>query len=671
MKTSLRWLRTYLPDAPNAQACGDALTMGGLPVEVFETYEGDDVFDVEVTSNRSDCLSHVGVARELSALLNLPVAHPPIDVPPLTTSTSAATAPALPITVEDPAACPLYTARIIRGVKIAPSPAWLQRDLLAVGLRPINNIVDITNFVLLEMGQPLHAFDLARLAGPAIHVRRARQGEELVSIDGHTRKLEPWMLVIADASAPAALAGIMGGKHSEVSDQTTDILLESAIFDPLTVRRTSRHLALRSDSSYRFERGIDPTLPARASARAARLILELAGGKLDTALVSVPPADPLPQKKLSLPLARITRLLGYHISPDDALSALTRLGFQPRLEADTLRVLVPPHRLDINIEVDLVEEIARVTGYDRIPQRDTIEVRAAPADPDARSMNLIADVLTGSGYFEAITFSFVTDALADDFIPPTATGLPRADHGTRKADARLRPSLLPGLLEALARNESAGNGAVKLYEVGSAFHLAAGAKLVESRKLALTGGDTHTLRGVLEATLARLDARRPFRVEPAKCPGFDVAAHVVWGDERVGHLGLIAKSIVKKLDLRHTPVAAELDLAPLYAGTRHVPQLSPLPKYPAIERDVSLVVTEDLPYNTLADLVASLNLPHLESAHHLTTYRGKPLDKGVKSVSIRLHFRSPDRSLKAEEVDQAMTTFIEAAKSRTGATLRT
>jgi phenylalanyl-tRNA synthetase beta chain len=293
-------------------------------------------------------------------------------------------------------------------------------------------------------------------------------------------------------------------------------------------------------------------------------------------------------------------------------------------------------------------------------------------------MNLIADALTGSGYFEAITFSFVTDNLSADFLPPSpiATGLPRADPATRKADANLRPSLLPGLLEALARNEAAGNGPVQLYETGSAFHLGANSELIETRKLALVGGgggggDTHALRGTLESLLTRLDARRPLHVQPTKSPGFDVAATLVWGDTPIGIFGLISKSLVKKLDLRHTPAAAELDLAPLLTGTRHVPQLNPLPKFPAVERDVSLVVSEELPYNALSNLISSLNLAHLESTNHITTYRGKPLEKGTKSVSIRLQFRAADRSLKAEEVDHAVNAFIDASRSTLNATIRT
>lgn len=672
MKTSLQWLRIYLPDAPDALTCGDKLTLAGLPTETFEKYADpvsgkmDDVFDVEVTSNRSDCLSHVGIARELGALLNLAVVEPPNDPP----TGLIKKGELVPVTVEDSHGCPLYTARVIRGVKIGPSPAWLQRDLEAIGLRPINNVVDVTNFILMEMGQPLHAFDLAKLTGPGIVVRRAKEGEELVSIDGHTRKLDSTMLVIADTQKPVALAGVMGGKDSEVSEQTTDILLESAIFDPLTIRRTSRKLGLRSDSSYRFERGLDPTLARRASLRAARLILELAGGTLVEGESAVGRPTP-PAKKLTLRFERLKQVLGYDISREAAVDALTRLRLSPVVEGDRVKVTVPPDRLDLNIEVDLVEEVARVTGYEHIPQKDAIEIRLTEPDLTARSMSLITETAVGSGYFEAITFSFVTDHLAMDFLPQGATGLPRAEHGTRKADAQLRPSLVPGLLEALRRNESAGNGAVRLYETGSTFILDKDGKLTETRKIALVGGkDITATRGVVEALLSRLDARRAVKVEPAKVNGYDAGGIIYWGELAVGVLGVVSKKAVDKVDLRHTPCAAEIELAPLIQNTRHVPQLVPLPRFPAVERDVSLVVSETTSYDSIAALIGPLNLANLESVQHVTTYRGKPLEKGQKSVTLRLNFRAADKSLKAEDADVAVNTFIEKAKSAVGAVLR-
>src|SRR5437762_1251495 len=305
MKISLEWLRDSLPHPPDAQTAADALTHGGLPVETIDRYGEDTVIDVEVTSNRGDCLSHVGVGRELSALLNREFRQAQPGAPEAGTAASSVTS----VQIEATDLCPHYTARVIRNVRIRPSPAWMARRLESVGVRPINNVVDVTNYVMFEMGQPLHAFDFDRLEGRRIVVRRARKGEKLVSIDGRERELTTDMLVIADAARPVALAGAMGGRDSEVSDGTTNILLESARFDPLSVRRTARALAMKSDSSYRFERGIDPTLAERASLRAAQLILQTAGGELLGGMVAAGASGYQP-KRLTVRLARLRELLG-------------------------------------------------------------------------------------------------------------------------------------------------------------------------------------------------------------------------------------------------------------------------------------------------------------------------------------------------------------------------
>src|SRR5215207_2935034 len=356
MKISLEWLRDYLPDAPEARRAADALTHGGLPVEAVERMGNDMVIDVEVTSNRGDCLSHVGVARELGALLNRQVKL----VEPLPAEAGRPANAEAKVRIEARDLCPHYTARVIRGVKIGPSPEWMVRRLEAIGLRPINNVVDVTNYVMFELGQPLHAFDYDRLEGRRIVVRRARQGEKLVAINAAEAKLTPDMLVIADAARPVALAGVMGGLDSEVSARTTSVLLESARFDPLSVRKTARALDMRSDSSYRFERGIDPTLARRASLRAAQLILELAGGEL---LVGVAEAgaEGYQPKKLTLRLARIPRVLGIEVGAETVRDVLGRLQLSPvRKGADGIEVTIPSHRLDLNLEIDLIEEVARV-----------------------------------------------------------------------------------------------------------------------------------------------------------------------------------------------------------------------------------------------------------------------------------------------------------------------
>jgi phenylalanyl-tRNA synthetase beta chain len=663
MKISLEWLGDFLSQPPNAQAAADALTNAGFPVESIETHGPDTVIDVEVTSNRGDCLCHIGVARELSAALVQPLREIAVEAGESGDPASAS----VRVRIDAPELCPHYTARLIRGVKIGPSPVWMTRRLEAIGVRPINNVVDVTNYVMMEMGQPLHAFDFANIAAGQIVVRNANRGESIVSIDGKKRELVPSVLVIADAQRPIALAGVMGGLDSEVCDSTVDVLLESARFDPLSVRRTARLLALKSESSYRFERGIDPALPARASLRAAQLILQTAAGQLAKGMVQAG-SDRVPKKTLTLRLAQLRRILGVDLPADEVVAVFARLSLSPVRQKDRIDVTVPSHRLDINEEVDLVEEAARGLGYERIAMREEISIRLTPPDRDWITNESICGLLVGGGYFEAITFSFISDLLRNDFgVAPL-----RADSAVRKADGALRPSLIPGLLQAVRFNEANGNAAARLFEIGSVFPPGPDARVHERRTVAWVGGDLRQVRGMAEAMLARLDADRPVKVVPDSRPGFSRSAggRVVWGDQTIGYLGEIDRAVGEKLSLRDLPAAAELELAPLLAGSRHIPQLHPLARFPAVRRDVSLIVPENLRFEKIESLIHGLNLEFLESIDFVTAYRGKPLETGFKSVTIALVFRSASATLTSEQVEASVQKATAAAKTRLGATLR-
>jgi phenylalanyl-tRNA synthetase beta chain len=669
MKISLEWLSDFLPDLGNgdavAKAAGDALTSGGLPVEVIDAVGSDRVIDVEVTSNRSDCLSHRGVARELSALMDQRL----VDRAPVLSECGAPAASKVSVRIDVTTLCPHYTARVVRGVKIAPSPAWLVRRLEAIGQRSVNNVVDITNYVMFELGQPLHAFDFDRISGGQIIVRQAAAGETLVSLDGHERKLQPHMLVIADARVPVALAGVMGGRDSEVSEGTVNILLESARFDPLCVRKTSRQLALKSESSYRYERGIDPLLAERASRRAVELILQLAGGEAMAGVVEAG-ADGHSTRRVQLRRSRLTSVLGTELSDHEISAALARLGFSPESTADGWSTTVPSHRLDVSLEIDLIEEVARLVGYDRIGVRDEIAIHLTPPSPSVRIIDGIRQTLVAGGYSEAVTFSFVSDALADDFKPADARSLPRAEPAVRKADAQLRPSLLPALLEAVVRNESAGVRDARLFEIGSVFWNDEKQHLIERRHLGLAGGDLRDVRGCVETVLDRLDPSATLRLIPAPRAGLASSGRLEWNGTAIGWIGLVAKATAHKLALREVPAVAELELSPLIAGARLVPQLKPLPRFPAVQRDVSLIFPEQTRYAALEQVVAELKLPHLEALQYVTTYRGKPLEKGSKSVTIALVFRSATGTLVSEEIDLAIKRLIDAATQRLGASVR-
>jgi phenylalanyl-tRNA synthetase beta chain len=424
---------------------------------------------------------------------------------------------------------------------------------------------------------------------------------------------------------------------------------------------------MKSDSSYRFERGIDPTLPVRAGLRAAQLILQTAGGQLAPGMAQAG-SDRLDEKHISLRLSQIRRILGIDLPANEVVAAFTRLGLSPVLQSDRIEVTVPSHRLDINLEIDLVEEAARLLGYDRIPQREEISIRLMPPERNFVTQETICQTLVSGGYFEAITFSFVNDSLRSDF----GAAPFRADAAVRKADAALRPSLIPGLLQAVRFNETSGNSEARLFEIGSVFGSSQTADLNERRCVAWVGGDLRQVRGMAESLLSKLDADRAMTVIPDSHPGFAKGAtgRIVWGQETIGFLGQIDKSVADKLSLRDIPAAAELDLAVLLSGAREVPQLRTPPRFPPVRRDISLIVPENLRFEKIDALIRGLSLEFLESIDFVTTYRGKPLEAGSKSVTIALVFRSPTSTLTSEQVEGSVQKGIEAAKREIGAVLR-
>ena len=675
MNTSSHWLADFLDRVPPAQQAGDTLTMGGYPVENFSQHtfaDGtvDDVLDVEVTSNRPDLLNHVGVARELAALSGLSFNNPHESL-----DAGQPDLGGVRIEIEDESLCPFFTIRLIKNVKVGPSPQWMQDRLTAIGLRPISNVVDITNYVLHELGQPLHAYDadtVARTDGDShFIIRNAAAGETLKTLDGQERKLDSNMLLIADPSGPIGMAGVMGGFDTEVTEKTTNILLESARFDPLSIRNTSRKLKLMSDASYRFERGLDPTLQHRASLRAAQLIAELAGGTIVEGYAFAGTEGHTAQK-LRVRFSELRRLLGIDLPRDEVVAAYDKLGLSPAADDEGITCTVPSHRLDLSIEADLVEEAIRVIGYDRIPQQDAITITVQPRQPERVALDTLRDLLVAGGYCESITFSFVSDAMKEKFVP-AGCKLRRVDANVRKADGHLRPGLLPGLCESLRTNETVGNGSVHLFETGSAFFRDESGQAVEHSRLAFVGGESYpAARGMLETLLAKLDPEKSVTIEPADHVGFGRGAcgRITWGGDTIGHLGLLDQAIADALDLRHVPAICELSLEPLIAGHVAIPTNKPLSRFPAVSRDVSLVVSEDVKYADLAGLVESLDLAHLEQVAHATTYRGKPLSKGQKSVTLTLTFRSGEGTLTREDADTQMAKVLGAAKQKYAADVR-
>lgn len=646
---------------------------------LHELLETDTLFEVEVTPNRPDLLSHLGVARELAALAELPLKGRASHAETLT---PARPATAEEIRLEDAEGCPFYTARIIRGVKVGPSPDWLKRKLESIGLRPINNIVDITNYVLMETGQPLHAFDLAKLNG-GIVVRPAAEGETFLALDGKTYELNAGDLVIADQTRPAALAGVMGGEESGVTESTTDILLESAYFQPSRVRRTSRRLGLTSDSSYRFERGVDPRQTAGVSEFAVKLILEIAGGVADERLLTAG-APPALTGSVSLNVPRMQRLLGAPVSGEAAAGILTRLGLvlTSPADAETLTFDVPGYRQDLQRPVDLIEEVARVHGIANI-RAETSGIFAPSSAPDALydfKMNLRRS-LAARGLYEAQTIKLISEGQLADALgatPQLLKPLPlknplSADHTT------MRPSVLPGLLAVAERNVRAGFAALRLFETGTVFSLAPDGKVLERETLGLllSGpvgepawnapeprvADAFDLRGLIEALLPGLSMK--LKPVTLKHGCLLLAAQVLVNGKPVGLFGQLHPARVRALESRHPVYVAELDVAQLHkVATREV-KFEELPKFPAVTRDVSMEAPKDLPNAKLEEFFAAQKEPLLKSAvvfDVFTDPTGQKIAADRKSVAYTLTYRDNARTLESSEVDAAHARVLEALK---------
>jgi len=688
MKIALDWIAEYLsppPTAADAQVFADALMNAGLPVESIVDAAGvkgpTKVLDVEVTSNRTDCFCHVGLARELAALTCGIFKLPAVTVQETATPAASATS----VEIQDLAGCPYYSARIIRNVKVGPSPEWLQKRLESVGLRPVNNVVDVTNFVLMELGQPLHAFDFDALAEKRIVVRRAAAGEKLLAIDGREYPLEPSMLVIADAHKPAAIAGVMGGKESEVTEKTTTILLESARFEPLTIRTTSRALGLKSDSSYRFERGIDPAMAEMASRRAAQLILQVAGGELLQGAVSAGSAAGK-SLQISMRCKRYEQIVGIPIASDRAIAILTALGFSPWLDEglqsstddDVLHTRVPSHRLDVEREIDLIEEIARVNGYQHVPTLDRVTHAVTPESNREKAMKAIRAVMVEAGFSEAVTVSFIAEAEGAAFAQAAGGTTIHPQHGGWKADM-LRPSLLPSLLAARRTNQYAGLSDAHLFETASTFLQLGDPKAQpprERRMLSAVAGDVGSLTALVRLLADRLGPKAQAWVEPKDFAYFvreaagEVKLTTGGGTAAIGAAGLITPDLQKRYDLRHAVAGMELDLEALIAAFEPVRRAAAVPRFPGVTRDLSIVVDESVRWADVHAALAGAKFANAEAINFVTTFRNAQIGAGKKSLTLTILFRDPARTLTSEEVDSQVQAAIKLLNEKFEAALR-
>lgn len=660
------------PETPVGQ---DICLLLGLPEAVLE---------LDLTPNRGDCLSVFGVAREVAAILGAELKSPPV----LSAAGDAAAA-YINVEIVNPELCGRYAARVFSEVRIGPSPLWMQVRLRLAGMRPINNVVDLTNYVMLELGQPLHAFDYETLRGRKIIVRPAVPGEELVSLDGVKRELTPEDLVIADAERAVAIAGVMGGLDTEVTAATKTVLLEAANFNPRSIRRTSRRLGLRSEASLRFEKGVDIEGPVRAADRMALLMEKIGAGRAVPGVVDNYPAPPEPRTVVVRP-EKIAAVLGVAVPQEEALAGLGRLGFGVRADGSRWVVSVPSFRPDVAIEEDIVEEVARLYGYDRIPP--TLPCGATTPGvrpPEEAFVQRLRHLLCGLGLREVISYSFIHPASFDRLRLAPDDPLRRViqlKNPISEEQSVLRTTLLPGLLEVLARNLARRVDDVAIFEVGRVFYPRGAAALPEERLklgLAVTGKeprgwefpprefDFFFLKGVTAALFKGLgvvdQVFEPLKDHPSLHPGR--AAQVMSNGELLGFMGEIHPEVAGAYDLPRRVVVAEFDVGALQAAKRPV-VFAELPRFPGVVRDIAVIVPEHLPAARLAATIKAAAGELLRSVQVFDVYKGPKLPPGTKSLAFSLLFRADDRTLTDEEVTGLVGLVVERLQEEFGAVLR-
>jgi len=669
MKISLDWLSDYVEIESSPEQIGDILSDLGFPCEGIERLDGDTVIDIEVTSNRGDCLGYIGVARELAAATGKELKMPLVQLD----ESEKNAAEFVGVEIAEPDLCCRYTARIIEAVKVGPSPEWMRKRLEAVGMRSVNNVVDATNYAMLETGQPPHAFDYAKIEQGKIIVRKALPGEILVSIDATKCKLDTDMLIIADPTGPVAIAGVMGGLDTEVGNATTAILLEDAYFDPVSVRTTSRRLALPSEASFRFERIVDIENIDWASKRTAQLITQVAGGQAVKGLVDAYPKK-TPKKQVTLRLGRLNKLLGIAVPPDEVTHILSRLSFQPQRQDDSVTCSVPSWRSDVYREADLIEEVARVHGYDKVPTGRKIQIEVMPVDPRQKILTSVGTYLNGCGFYETVTVSFVENTVADLFLEADSGGHLAVQDVSRKTANLLRQSLIGSLLGVLKTNSNAGNIPCRIFEIADTFAPnSAGELPIERTCLTLVcDSRLRELRGVVEGLIHSIDRETEIIFTPADLIWAEVGAQISVNGKIIGKAGIVSQAVRDKFDFKEqTPCAAELDFEQIMALQTAARKVKPIPRFPAIERDLSLVVDERVAWTDIMESVNSKAPAELENVQFVGIYRGKGIAAGKKSVTLSLRFRDEDGTLTHETVDSFQTEIVNELAVSVRAQLRT
>ncbi|HEX6280437.1 MAG TPA: phenylalanine--tRNA ligase subunit beta [Pyrinomonadaceae bacterium] len=699
MNISYNWLKELIDIDLSPEDVAGELTRVGLAVEGVHEHKDDFVLDIDLTSNRPDCLSHVGVARELSVISGKTVFvdRRSFDRVPDAPFPSIL-APDV-VKIEDADLCYRFTARIIRGVKIGPSPQWLVDRLEAVGERSINNVADITNYAMLELGQPMHAFDLDKLGENRIVVRRARSGETITTLDEVERKLDTSMLLICDAEKPVAVGGVMGGLDSSITEATTNVLLEVAYFDRASIRQTSRKLSLTTEASYRFERGVDIENLKRASDRATQMICELAGGQAGEFIDVYPTRVPVKEVESGDIAAATKRLSSLDVPIEECVRILSALGISPKLESDGTTVgshtfTAPTWRHDIAIEEDLVEEVARHIGYENIQDELPPAFGAGEYQPNEKRKKRIRQGLSGIGFDEAIGYSFIDtkhDGVVDEVPDLLNESLEKPFVELRdsviEGAVRMRPTLIPNLLDALRHNMNFQRKDLKLFEIGKVFAADGEPSLPKERELfaiALTGGQINEGRAMTIRELDFFDAKGALDlaldavgIAEAQYDAADVkhlrsgqSASVSVGEKQIGYIGRLSEEIASNYKFKQPVFVAEIDLQATLDVEPDSVHYRPLPKFPAVVRDVSFTIDRGTQFETIRKNAIASGVELLRAVSFVDVFEGKGLGDNERSLTLRFTYRSDERTLIEDEVNTAHDAVLRHLASSIGVTRR-
>lgn len=680
MLTSKNWLNEYVELSMPMEVLIHRLTMSGLNFDGQEEVDDDVQLNLEVTSNRADCLGHIGVAREIATLFELPLRLP--DPQPKTNGKSIRDL--CQVRIENPETCFRYTARVITGVKIGPSPDWMQKRLKTLGIGIVNNIVDITNYVMFECGQPLHAFDFQKIGGKQIIVRNARLGEKLVAIDHREYALGEDMCVIADANRPMALGGVMGGADSEVSESTTDVLIEAAYFEQLSTRNTARALNLHSPSSFRFERDVDSANLDGASRRCCQLILEIAGGELLDGMIDVG-VHPAEAQPVSLRYDQLKRILGIEIPPTFVQTTLRQLGMTILSDhSDAMLVLPPSWRKDITREVDLIEEVGRIYGYDNVPDNAVVPLAASHRPAFDRSLDKVRTVMTSAGFDETVTASLLPHPWSDAFSPWTGSPalrssqpmlgvLEKASQNIGAVDL-LRRSLVPSLLEVRRINDYRSNEKIEIFEIAKVYLPVEGQSLPDQPlKLAFVSWrDYGRLKGVIEALIANLTPQSSLGWRPCQFDLLDItrSGELQLDNHRLGWLGEVSPSARKRFGLRSAATVCEIDLAVLFAAAILIPRHQELSIFPPVTRDFNFILDDSVHWADLQATVKSATGSLLEDVQYRETFRDEKRDgAGKKRVLLSVVMRSATGTMTSQETEALSEAIISRCQIQHGAEL--